>query len=104
MPTDSTKSGFSGTSSTSEERSRRRSERVVLCVPILLSARILHGRRISIDAKSLVVNAHRRSIGRGAGIDERAAHNSQQPDNREGCDWQDPACRAFGRGTILRCI
>ena len=58
MPTDSTKSGFSGTSSTSEERSRRRSERVVLCVPILLSARILHGRRISIDAKSLVVNAH----------------------------------------------
>ena len=58
MPTDSTKSGSSGTSSTSEERSRRRSERVVLCVPVLLSARILDGKRISIDAKSLVVNAH----------------------------------------------
>ena len=58
MPTDSTKSGSSGTSSTSEERSRRRSERVVLCVAVLLSARIPQGKRISIDAKSLVVNAH----------------------------------------------
>jgi hypothetical protein len=41
-----------------EARSRRRSERVVLRVPLSLSAVMPDGRRISVQAQSLVVNAH----------------------------------------------
>jgi hypothetical protein len=41
-----------------EAKSRRRSERVVLRVSLLLSAVLPDGRRINIEAQSLVVNAH----------------------------------------------
>jgi len=41
-----------------EERNRRRSERVVLRVPLRVSAMMPDGKRISIEAQSLVVNAH----------------------------------------------
>lgn len=41
-----------------DERNRRRSERVVLRVPLQLSAVTPGGKRISIEAHSLVVNAH----------------------------------------------
>ena len=41
-----------------EERNRRRSERVVLRVPLQLSAKMPDGKRISIEVYSLVVNAH----------------------------------------------
>lgn len=41
-----------------DERNRRRSERVVLRVPVHLSAVMPGGQRISIEAHTLVVNAH----------------------------------------------
>jgi hypothetical protein len=43
---------------TTDERNRRRSERVVLRIPVHLSAVMPGGKRISIEAYSLVVNAH----------------------------------------------
>jgi len=58
MPENTTKSRSDKIASTIEERSRRRSERVVLRVPVELSAMMLHGKRINIEAHSLVVNAH----------------------------------------------
>lgn len=58
MPTNVTKSGPNRTGSTTEEKNRRRSERVVLRVPLQLSAKMSNGKRINIDAYSLVVNAH----------------------------------------------
>jgi len=58
MPAEITKSGSDGNASTTEERSRRRSERVVLRVPVELTAMMHHGARISIQAHTLVVNAH----------------------------------------------
>jgi hypothetical protein len=42
----------------SETSNRRRSKRVVLRVPLRLSAVTPDGKRISIEAQSLVVNAH----------------------------------------------
>ena len=47
-----------GTASMAEARGRRRSERVVLRVPLLLSAVMPDNKRINIEANSLVVNAH----------------------------------------------
>ena len=44
--------------STMEGRNRRRSERVVLRVPLQLSAKMPDGKRICIEAHTLVVNAH----------------------------------------------
>jgi hypothetical protein len=41
-----------------DERNRRRSERVVLRIPVHLSAVVPGGKRISIEAHTLVVNAH----------------------------------------------
>ena len=41
-----------------EASNRRRSERVILRVPIQLSAKMPDGRRICIEAYTLVVNAH----------------------------------------------
>jgi hypothetical protein len=41
-----------------DERNRRRSERVVLRVPVHLSALMPGGKRISIEVHTLVVNAH----------------------------------------------
>jgi len=58
MPKDSTKLGLNKTASTLEERNRRRSERVVLRVALQLSAKMPNGKRINIEAYSLVVNAH----------------------------------------------
>lgn len=43
---------------TAQSKSRRRSERVVLRVSLLLSAMLADDNRISIEAQSLVVNAH----------------------------------------------
>ena len=53
-----TKPGTNKAASTMEERNRRRSERVVLRVPLQLSAKMPNGKRISIEVYSLVVNAH----------------------------------------------
>lgn len=58
MPEDTTKSRPDKTVSTIEERNRRRSERVVLRVPLQLSAKMPDGKRISIEVHTLVVNAH----------------------------------------------
>ena len=58
MAEDITKPGTNKTASTMEERNRRRSERVVLRVPLQLSAKMPNGKRISIEVYSLVVNAH----------------------------------------------
>ena len=53
-----TKPGSNKTASTMEGKNQRRSERVVLRVPLQLSAKMPDGRRISIEVHSLVVNAH----------------------------------------------
>jgi len=53
-----TKSETNKATSATEERNQRRSERVVLRVPLQLSAKMPDGRRISIEVHSLVVNAH----------------------------------------------
>lgn len=58
MPEDITKSRPDSTASTIEERNRRRSERVVLRVPLQLSAKMPDGKRISIEVHTLIVNAH----------------------------------------------
>ena len=58
MPERTTKSAPDKTAGTTEERNRRRSERVVLRVPLQLTAKMPDGKRISIAAYSLVVNAH----------------------------------------------
>ena len=52
------KSSPDRTANTMEERNRRRSERVVLRVPVQLSAKLPGGKRISIEARTLMVNAH----------------------------------------------
>ena len=43
---------------TSDDRGRRRSERVVLRIPVTLSTTMQGGKRIRIEAMTLVVNAH----------------------------------------------
>ena len=68
MPEDITKSGPNKSGSVLEERGRRRSERVVLRVPLQLSAKMPDGKRISIDAHSLVVNAHGGLLEVGMGL------------------------------------
>jgi hypothetical protein len=52
------KSSLDRAAGTMEGRNRRRSERVVLRVPLQLSAKMPDGRHICIEAHSLVVNAH----------------------------------------------
>jgi hypothetical protein len=56
MPDD--KSCPDRTVSAMQEKSRRRSERVVLRIPVRLSAMMPDGKRINIEAHTLVVNAH----------------------------------------------
>jgi hypothetical protein len=46
------------TANIAEGESRRRSERVLLRMPLQLSAKMPDGKRISIEAHTLVVNAH----------------------------------------------
>jgi hypothetical protein len=58
MREDISKSSPDKAANTMEERNRRRSERVVLRVPVGLSALMPDGKRISIEAHTLVVNAH----------------------------------------------
>lgn len=58
MPSNLAKSGPSKRGSTLEERDRRRSERVAPRVTLQLSAKTPDGKRINIDARILVVNAH----------------------------------------------
>jgi hypothetical protein len=50
--------GLPGQSNITEARSRRRSERVVLRIPLQLSAVLPDGRSINLEAHTLVVNAH----------------------------------------------
>jgi len=47
-----------GQGNITEARSRRRSERVVLRIPLQLSAVLADGRPINVEAHTLVVNAH----------------------------------------------
>jgi hypothetical protein len=58
MPKDITKSGPNRAGNATDDRGRRRSERVVLRVTLQLSAKMPDGKRINIDVHSLVVNAH----------------------------------------------
>jgi hypothetical protein len=58
MRGDISKSTPDRTTNTMEEKNRRRSERVVLRVPLLLSAIMPEGKRISIQVQTMVVNAH----------------------------------------------
>jgi hypothetical protein len=58
MREDTSNSSLGRTANTMEEKNRRRSERVVLRVPVGLSAMMPDGRRINIEAHTLVVNAH----------------------------------------------
>lgn len=58
MPDDVTKSNPNRTINAAQQKSRRRSERVVLRIPIRLSAMMPDGKRINVEAHTLVVNAH----------------------------------------------
>lgn len=58
MSKDISKPNPDRTANIMDEKNRRRSERVVLRVPVRLSAVIADGKRITIDAHTLVVNAH----------------------------------------------
>lgn len=58
MPESTDNSKLPESTGLSEGRNRRRSERVMLRVPIVLSALMQDGKRISIQAQTLVVNAH----------------------------------------------
>src|SRR5712692_7648013 len=58
MREDISKSSPDRTTNKMEERNQRRSERVVLRVPLRLSAKMPDGQRICIEAQTLVVNAH----------------------------------------------
>ena len=58
MSEDLSKSSPDKTASTMEGSNRRRSERVVLRIPVGLSAIMPDGQRICIEAHTLVVNAH----------------------------------------------
>jgi hypothetical protein len=58
MSEEISKSSPDRSASAIEGRNRRRSERVVLRVPLQLSARMPDGRRICIETYTLVVNAH----------------------------------------------
>jgi hypothetical protein len=58
MPKDLSESSPEITANVMEGRNRRRSERVVLRVRVRLSALMPRGKRISIEAQTLVVNAH----------------------------------------------
>ena len=68
MPEDVSKSGPTRTTSVAEGQSRRRSERVVLRIPLQLSAKMPDGKRISIKAQTLVVNAHGGLLDVGVGM------------------------------------
>jgi hypothetical protein len=52
------KSSPDSAAGTMEGRNRRRSERVVLRIPLQLSAKMPGGKRVCIEAHTLVVNAH----------------------------------------------
>lgn len=58
MREDITKSSPDRTAGAIDEANRRRSERVVLRVPVQLSAKMPGGRLVCIQAQTLVVNAH----------------------------------------------
>ena len=58
MPKKISKSSPDRTANATTEKSRRRSGRVLLRVPLQLSAKLPDGKRISIEAHTLVVNAH----------------------------------------------
>src|SRR5450432_635113 len=58
MPEITTKSRTEGKTHTVEETNRRRSERVILRIPLLLAAIVPGGKRISIVVHTLIVNAH----------------------------------------------
>jgi hypothetical protein len=57
MPASESESGRDKTEVV-DERNKRRSERVVLRIPVHLSAVMPGGKRISIEAQTLLVNAH----------------------------------------------
>ncbi len=58
MPEEISKSSPDRTANSTTEKIRRRSARVVLRIPLQLSAKMPDGKRISIQAHTLVVNAH----------------------------------------------
>ena len=58
MSEDTSNLGSDRTARATEESNRRRSKRVLLRVPVLLSAVLPGGKPISIQAHTLVVNAH----------------------------------------------
>jgi hypothetical protein len=58
MPDDILTKSLSVKNDATVERGHRRSERVALQIPLKLSARLPEGRRICIEVKTQVVNAH----------------------------------------------
>ena len=68
MPEDVSKSGPTRSTRAAEGQSRRRSERVVLRIPLQLSAKMPDGKRISIEVQTLMVNAHGGLLDVGMGM------------------------------------
>jgi hypothetical protein len=58
MASDITEKSLAVKNDATVERGRRRSERVALRIPLKLSARLADGRRICVEVKTQVVNAH----------------------------------------------
>ena len=58
MPGDILEKSLSVKNDATVERGRRRSERVALRIPLKMTARLAGGRRICVEVKTQVVNAH----------------------------------------------
>jgi hypothetical protein len=58
MPGDILEKSLSVRNDATVERGRRRSERVALRIPLKMTARLAGGRRICVEVKTQVVNAH----------------------------------------------
>jgi hypothetical protein len=65
----STKPGGEHATQVLPKRDQRRSERVMLTIPLKLSARLPDGQRISIDVKTQIVNAHGGLLTMGIGLE-----------------------------------
>ena len=65
----STKPGEDHATQILPKRDQRRSERVMLTIPLKLSARLPDGQRISIDVKTQIVNAHGGLLTMGIGLE-----------------------------------
>ena len=104
MPAEITKSRSDGNASTTEERNRRGSERVVLRVPVELTAMMPHGARINIQARTPVANAHGGLLDEGIELvrGQRIRLNNFKDRNR--CERPHLAGGGIGTRALFGCV